>query len=61
MTDEEYFLKSNFPDFYPLSTQDVFDGWHVCPEWGCLVGPGTPLEDMCECYLKINYDKLREK
>ena len=49
-----YYLVNKYPDFYPLTEEEVKKGYHYCAGWDYLVvGPGSPEWDLCECFLKL--------
>lgn len=51
LNETRYIFITKYPEFYPLEPEEEEAGWHFCPEFGYkLVGPGTPEQDMCECF-----------
>lgn len=57
MTATEYYLRDRFPEFYPLTDEQIDSGWHFCPEFDfMLVGPDMPEWDLCNCFDKVVED-----
>jgi hypothetical protein len=43
-----------YPEFYPLTAEEISQGWHFCPEFDfLLVGPRQPEQDFCDCFHTI--------
>ena len=44
-----------YPEFFPLTDEEISQGWHFCPDFdSLLIGPGEPEFDFCQCFNIIN-------
>ena len=54
MTNDRWNLIMYYPEFYPLTAEEISQGWHFCPEFDfLLVGPRQPEQDFCDCFHTI--------